>query len=135
MSTILIRAAQDPTTVHGAMASAQRMGANSGNLLYANAVARTLAARSNKVDTGAFDAHLVDRASWIRRINKRYDHFVVPLANAFRYKNGEALEGLTELVRGLDVPVTVVTADRLLAARVAKAGPTVGPSWLLDRLD
>ena len=30
--------------------------------------------------------------------------------------------------------VTVVTADRLLAARVAKAGPTVGPSWLLDRL-
>ena len=30
--------------------------------------------------------------------------------------------------------VTVVTADRLLAARVAKAGPTVGPSWLLERL-
>jgi predicted RNA-binding protein with PIN domain len=30
--------------------------------------------------------------------------------------------------------VTVVTADRLLAARVAKAGPTVGPTWLLDRL-
>ena len=30
--------------------------------------------------------------------------------------------------------VTVVTADRLLAARVAKAGQTVGPSWLLDRL-
>lgn len=30
--------------------------------------------------------------------------------------------------------VTVCTADRLLAARVAKAGPTVGPTWLLDRL-
>lgn len=30
--------------------------------------------------------------------------------------------------------VTVVTADRLLAVRVAKAGPTVGPSWLLERL-
>jgi predicted RNA-binding protein with PIN domain len=30
--------------------------------------------------------------------------------------------------------VLVVTADRLLAARVAKAGPTVGPTWLLDRL-
>jgi hypothetical protein len=27
-----------------------------------------------------------------------------------------------------------VTADRLLKARVAKAGGTVGPSWLLDRL-
>lgn len=108
MSHILIRAAQDPTTVHSAMTSAQRMGANAGNLLYANAVVRTLAARSNRVETGAFDAHLVDRAAWIRRINKKYDHFVVPLANAFRYKNGEALEGMTELVRGLDVPVTVV---------------------------
>jgi hypothetical protein len=31
--------------------------------------------------------------------------------------------------------VTVVTADRLLAARVAKAGRTVGPAWLLDRLE
>jgi predicted RNA-binding protein with PIN domain len=31
--------------------------------------------------------------------------------------------------------VVVVTADRLLAVRVAKAGRTVGPSWLLDRLD
>ncbi len=28
----------------------------------------------------------------------------------------------------------MVTADRLLAARVAKAGSTVGPTWLLDRL-
>jgi predicted RNA-binding protein with PIN domain len=31
--------------------------------------------------------------------------------------------------------VTVVTADRLLSARVAQAGPTVGPSWLLERLE
>ena len=31
--------------------------------------------------------------------------------------------------------VTVVTADRLLAVRVAKAGGTVGPSWLLERLE
>jgi predicted RNA-binding protein with PIN domain len=30
--------------------------------------------------------------------------------------------------------LTVVTADRLLAARVATAGGTVGPTWLLDRL-
>jgi hypothetical protein len=49
-------------------------------------------------------------------------------------------DGDAEIVRqarraaqaGLEV--TVVTADRLLAARVAKAGPSVGPSWLLDRL-
>jgi hypothetical protein len=33
-----------------------------------------------------------------------------------------------------DAEVTVVTADRLLSARVASAGDVVGPSWLLDRL-
>lgn len=51
-----------------------------------------------------------------------------------------ARDGDAEIVRqahaaadgGADV--LVVTADRLLSARVAKAGPTVGPSWLLDRL-
>jgi hypothetical protein len=108
MTRILIRAAQDPSVVLGPMASAERMGANAGNLLYANGVVRTLAARSNKIDTGAFDAHLVDRSAWIRKINKRYDHYVVPLANVFRYKNGDSLEAMTQLVRGLDVPVTVV---------------------------
>jgi len=50
-------------------------------------------------------------------------------------------DGDAEIVRqahkaaGAGHRVTVVTADRLLAARVAKAGPTVGPSWLLDRLE
>jgi hypothetical protein len=108
MTRILIRAAQDPTAVLKAMPSAERMGANAGNLLYANAVVRTLAARSNRVDTGAFDAHLADRADWARKINKRYDHYVVPLANAFRFNNGDTLEAMTELVRALDIPVTVV---------------------------
>ena len=33
-------------------------------------------------------------------------------------------------------PVTVVTADRVLAARVrARDAEVVGPNWLLDRLD
>ena len=33
-------------------------------------------------------------------------------------------------------PVTVVTADRVLAARVrATDAEVVGPNWLLDRLD
>ncbi|AXT84514.1 hypothetical protein C6I20_04420 [Aeromicrobium sp. A1-2] len=138
MTRILIRAAQDPTVALKAMASAERMGANAGNLLYANAVARTLAARSNRVETGAFDAHLVDRAAWVRKINKRYDHYVVPLANAFRYKNGASLEAMTELVRALDVPVTVVgvgaqatitaASDDARAIRMGKTGGRKLPS-------
>lgn len=123
MTRILVRAAQDPTAVHDAMTSARRMGANAGNLLYANAVVRTLAARSNDVDTGAFDAHVEDRDSWIRRINKRYDHFVVPLANAFRFKNGAALEGMTALVQALDVPVTVVGVGAQAALTAATGDP------------
>jgi hypothetical protein len=138
MTRILIRAAQDPTVVLQPMASAERMGANAGNLLYANGVVRALAARSNRIDTGAFDAHLVDRDEWIRKINKRYDHYVVPLANVFRYKNGDSLEAMTQLVRGLDIPVTVVgvgaqapiTASREDAAsiRMGKTGGRKLPS-------
>lgn len=108
MTRILIRAAQDPTAVLDPLASVDKMGGNAGNLLYANGVVRTLAARSNRVETGAFDAHRANQQAWVRKINKRYDHFVVPLANAFRYKNGESLVAMTELVRALDVPVTVV---------------------------
>lgn len=138
MTRILVRAAQDPSDVLPAMASAERMGANAGNLLYANGVVRTLAARSNKVATGAFDAHLVDRASWVRRINKRHDHFVVPLANAFRFKNGASLAAMTELVRALDVPVTVVgvgaqatitaATDEAAGIRMGKTGGRKLPS-------
>lgn len=108
MTRILVRSAQNPTVVLNAMASAERMGANAGNLLYSNAVVRTLAARSNRVEIGAFDAHHIDSEAWVSRINKRYDHFIVPLANAFRYKNGASLETMTALVRRLDIPVTVV---------------------------
>lgn len=49
-------------------------------------------------------------------------------------------EGDAEIVRQAHAAaaaggdVLVVTADRLLSVRCAKAGPSVGPSWLLDRL-
>jgi uncharacterized glyoxalase superfamily protein PhnB len=39
-----------------------------------------------------------------------------------------------ELAHGRGARVTVVTADRALAANVARWADTVGPSWLLDRL-
>jgi hypothetical protein len=50
-------------------------------------------------------------------------------------KDGDA-EIVRQAHRAADAgnDVTVVTADRLLAARVAKAGAIVGPTWLLDRL-
>ena len=49
-------------------------------------------------------------------------------------------DGDAEIVRqahaaaGAGAQVTVITADRLLSARVAKAGQVLGPTWLLDRL-
>lgn len=138
MTRILLRAAQDPAAVLKPMRSAERMGANAGNLLYANGVVRSLAAHSNRLETGAFDAHLVDRESWIRKINQRYDHYVVPLANAFRYKNGTSLEAMTALVRGLDIPVTVVGvgaqatitagSEEALTIRMGKTGGRKLPS-------
>ena len=50
-------------------------------------------------------------------------------------------DGDAEIVRqahrlaGAGAKVTVVTADRLLSARVAKAGVVRSPAWLLDQLE
>jgi hypothetical protein len=48
---------------------------------------------------------------------------------------GEGDDAIVGAVAARDQPVTVVTADRGLSARVRDHGATVvGPTWLLDRL-
>ena len=49
---------------------------------------------------------------------------------------GEGDDAIVRAVSARDEPVTVVTADRGLSARVRELGATVvGPTWLLDRLE
>jgi hypothetical protein len=85
------------------------MGANEGNLLYINSVARALNARGQKVETGGYLIHREDDPSeWIAETNRRYDAFVIPLANAFRFGYSPRLARYTEIIKRLDIPVFVI---------------------------
>ncbi|HET7303514.1 MAG TPA: polysaccharide pyruvyl transferase family protein [Segeticoccus sp.] len=82
---------------------------NIGNLLFSQSVMRALSVPGADVVPNSYMAGRrgVDDA-YIARINDEFDHFVVPLANAFRPSFQPNLERLTRVVRGLDMPVTVV---------------------------
>ncbi|CAM3890459.1 polysaccharide pyruvyl transferase family protein [Castellaniella denitrificans] len=120
---ILIRSPQDPLKIYDAYESTKKIGGNSGNLLYINSVARALYAKNNKLSFGGFKAHVSnDRKSWAESINEKYDHYVMPLSNAFRSGMTEILIGFTEIVRNLDIPVTVVGIGAQATALSAKSG-------------
>ena len=109
MARILVRSAQDPRKIYRPYESTRRMGGNSGNLLYANAVIRSLSASGTRVVAGGFGAHdLDDPTEWLERANKRFDRYVIPMSNAFRATFTEGLAHMTRIVQGLDMPVTVV---------------------------
>ncbi|WP_165375438.1 polysaccharide pyruvyl transferase family protein [Sanguibacter massiliensis] len=109
MTRILLRSAQDPARVLEPYASTFAVGGNTGNLLYAHAVHRTLSTRSTTVRAGAFKAHLLDDpAAWAAKVSSRYDHLVLPMSNAFRIGFSAYLENLAAIIEQLDIPVTVV---------------------------
>ncbi|WP_284293767.1 polysaccharide pyruvyl transferase family protein [Luteimicrobium album] len=109
MKKILIRSPQAPSERLDPITSTRRIGSNLGNLLYINGVYRSLSTESADITAGAFRAHsLEDPAEWLAKVNKRFDRFVVPMSNAFRVSFSEGLEGLTRIVEGLDMPVTVI---------------------------
>lgn len=109
MKRILIRAAQNPLINYEAFDSTKKIGGNSGNLLYANGVARTLASSRNILTFGGFRSHLLsDKSKWIDHVNKNYDHYVIPLSNIFRIEGYAVLENLTYIIKNLSIPVTVV---------------------------
>ncbi|MFD2840067.1 polysaccharide pyruvyl transferase family protein [Populibacterium corticicola] len=89
--------------------STRRMGGNAGNLLYGNGVARTLASSANDLRFGAYTVYREpDLVAEAARINENYDHFVIPMANSFRASYGKQLTQFTELIKMLDIPVTLV---------------------------
>lgn len=109
MERILVRSAQDPFAVLNPEKSARSMGGNAGNLLYAHSVHRALSVKGNEVKAGGFMAHtLEDPSEWIAKVNKQYDRYVIPMSNAFRFGFSQQLVKMTQIVRGLDMPVTVV---------------------------
>ncbi|UOQ57689.1 polysaccharide pyruvyl transferase family protein [Leucobacter allii] len=118
---ILIRAGKRPEDVLSPEAAFQRsrngvFGANVGNLLFSNAVYRTLNVPQHSLVADALttDKATVD-AAHIARINDEFDHFAIPLANAFRPSFIPVLDRLSAVIERLDIPVTVIGVGAQLA--------------------
>ncbi|PYD00213.1 polysaccharide pyruvyl transferase family protein [Microbacterium esteraromaticum] len=118
----LIRAGKRPEEVLRPEAALQRgrngvFGSNVGNLLFSDAVYRTLKVPGTELIPDAFTTERegVDTRH-IARINAEMDHFVLPLANAFRPAFLPALNRLTNVIEKLDIPVTVIGVGAQLSA-------------------
>lgn len=111
MTEILLRAAKEPweSTSAADVLKANTIANNTGNLLFAQSVYRMLSAPEVTITPDRYSSHRtrepVAYADWI---NDSFDHFVIPLANAFRPAFRPALRRLTRVVRRLKVPVTVI---------------------------
>ena len=103
MPQILIRAHKNPFTVADADTTYRQnlIGNNTGNLVFSQAVYRLLSAADNDLK------HQGLAKSNPRVVNSRFDHVVIPLANAFRPTYIETLDALSNLIEQLTVPVTV----------------------------
>lgn len=114
MTKILMRAAKSPFTTLSPEASLEGFGggmwgSNVGNLIFGDSVHRLLSTPDVEVVTNGFltERPRTDRA-YFKRINDEFDHFVIPLANAFRKSFHKNLTFLTDAIEKLDIPVTVV---------------------------
>ncbi|MGP5318255.1 polysaccharide pyruvyl transferase family protein [Arthrobacter rhombi] len=111
MSRILIRSAKQPwlpVSAEGVL-TGNVLATNIGNLLFGQSVHRMLSTPGTEITPNNYmtgRAGIDDRL--INQINDEYDHFVVPLANAFRPSFKGNLQRLTRVISGLDIPVTVV---------------------------
>jgi hypothetical protein len=109
MTRILLRSPQYPDTVLRPLESTGRIGTNTGNMIYLYSVHRAVSVPGATVTIGAsptVGAAKLD--AFIKKANQRFDRFVLPMANSFRTSFSRKLVLLTRLVRGLDMPVTLV---------------------------
>jgi hypothetical protein len=104
MARILVRAHKHPLKVASAETTLARhlIGDNVGNLVFSQAVIRLLSVEGNDLDTTKL---IKDRAA---QINEKYDHLVIPLANAFRRDFLYRLVPMTDIIEKLTIPVSVV---------------------------
>ncbi len=125
MPQILIRAHKNPFTVADADTTYRQnlIGNNTGNLVFSQAVYRLLSAAGADVETSGL------ARSHPRVINSRFDHVVIPLANAFRSTYLETLDALSNLIEQLTIPVTVLGVGSQASLKgVYKGADTVDPA-------
>lgn len=113
MARILLRSGKDPFQVIAPELALETYpsgvwGRNVGNLVFGDAMHRLLSVPGTDVVTNSF---LSERKGvtkeYVARIDEEFDHFVIPLANAFRTSFMGNLGRLTKVIEGLTIPVTV----------------------------
>jgi hypothetical protein len=110
MTRLLIRSGKDPFTpvVAESTLTQDVFNSNSGNYLFQHSMWKALAVDGAElVSNGTLSERVPPRAGDAARINDGFDHFVIPLANAFRTDFEPRLARLAELLEGVKIPVTV----------------------------
>ena len=82
------------------------LGTNSGNLIFADSVFRTLYTENSTVEISGYSAK-PKTAEQAKKINDEYDLFILPFANAFREDFIPLLDRFTTLISQLEIPVVV----------------------------
>ena len=103
---ILLRSGKQPFSVVSPERTleANVLGTNSGNLIFAHAVHKSMYTEGTEIVSNHYKVDLNEAG----RINEEYDAFVVPLANAWRPSFMTHLDRMSKLIERLDIPVVVV---------------------------
>ncbi|MFM7987042.1 MAG: polysaccharide pyruvyl transferase family protein, partial [Candidatus Fonsibacter sp.] len=73
------------------------IGTNSGNLIFSTAAAKLLTTATQSIHVDTFNPGPEDAD----RINSEYEHYVIPLANAFRPNFVDHLDRLSSCIEKL----------------------------------
>jgi hypothetical protein len=106
MKRVLIRAGKSPYVPFSGYETLERnvIGGNNGNLVFASAAHKLLAARGVEVKAHGY----VFSAKHAPKINEEFDAVVLPLANAFRPSFESQLRSMTEFINNVDLPVIML---------------------------
>ena len=102
---IMLRAAKDPFRVATPRETLIKnlIGTNTGNLIFSTAAAKILSTPHQSISVDVFNPG----PEHADRINEQYDHYVIPLANAFRPNFIEHLDRISACIEQLTIPVTI----------------------------
>jgi hypothetical protein len=102
---IMLRAAKDPFRVATPRETLIKnlIGTNTGNLIFSTAAAKILSTPHQSISIDVFNPG----PEHAERINAEYDHYVIPLANAFRPSFIEHLDRISACIERLTIPVTI----------------------------
>lgn len=110
MKRILMRAAKSPLEDLSVeeILHYDKMGTNPGNMLFAHSVCRAVMT-DDDTQIDAIETYNVEFTDeMVKEYNKKYDLFIIPLANAFRYQFISELDNITNLVKRLKIPCIVI---------------------------